>query len=77
VRELEPTTPEKLDEFWEHVQRVAIEVRSWPDWKKAFACDLYSFPARSLADREEPLGRARPQPGSAGPSGSEDPGART
>ncbi len=57
MRELEPNTPEKLDEFWERVQRVAVEVRGWPEWKKAFACDLYSFPASSLGERDEPRTR--------------------
>ncbi len=51
--ELEPTTPEKLRRFWEHVERVALEVRNWPEWKKAFACDLYSFPAKALANGGE------------------------
>lgn len=53
MTELEPTTPEKLQRFWEHVDRVAIEVRNWPEWKKAFACDLYAFPARALARAEQ------------------------
>ncbi len=53
MTELEPTTPEAKQTFWRHVDRVASEVRGWPEWKKAFACELYSFPGAALAARRE------------------------
>jgi hypothetical protein len=49
----ESMSPEELRAFWEHVKRVSAEVRRWPEWKKTFACDLYSFPRSVLEDTPE------------------------
>jgi hypothetical protein len=58
---IEPITPEELRVFWEHVRKVSSEVRGWPEWKKAFACEIYSLPLSAL-EEEKPGGRNPERP---------------
>jgi hypothetical protein len=37
-------TKRDLQTFIAHAKRASAEVRGWPEWKKAFACDVYSVP---------------------------------